>query len=357
METLGLSPSTPKPTSRIRELFWPVIEDDVAAVTAARNAMYACLLIAVGNGVLGLTAGQPWILIDVALFTMAAIGIRQLSRAATITALLMFALAWLATGGFNVLRPLLLVILLGGLRAAVFAHHMKKDVREAIANPAMDTTTMSRIGIVLEELPRRAWPVIHGPFLVLLGLLVALNLMFLNTLLFGHLYGITTPSMDPTISEGDKVFVAYPIFCGALRRGDVIAMRYPVDPTQTFLKRVVGTPGDRIKLVNKELRINGERVTEPYVVHMTDYVDSYRDNFPAEPNVNVVEGAIKMLVHSVKNGEVIVPPGSYFVMGDNRDASLDSRYWGFLGSENYLGRPVVLFGKGNKQFLRYPLGN
>ena len=89
METLGLLPSTPKARSRLRELFWPKIEDEVAAVTAARNAMYACLLIAVLAGLSGLIAGQSFgILLDLLLFTMAGIGVRQLSRAATITALL-----------------------------------------------------------------------------------------------------------------------------------------------------------------------------------------------------------------------------------------------------------------------------
>ena len=213
METLGLSPSTPKPTSRIRELFWPKIEDEVAAVTAARNAMYACLFIAAVTGVFGLMAGQSaWILVDVLLFTMAGIGVRQLSRAAAITALLMYALAWLGAGGFSILRPIVLAILLGGVRAAAFAHHMKNDVREAVANPAMDTAGMSRIGILLEELPRRAWPAIHGPFLAFLGLLVALNLIFLNSMLFGHLFSIPTASMEPTIYVGDRVYVLRPAF-------------------------------------------------------------------------------------------------------------------------------------------------
>jgi hypothetical protein len=226
METLGLSPSTPKPTSRLKELFWPAIEDEVAAVTAARNAMYACLFIAAMSGAVGLMAGQTWVLVDVLLFAMAGIGVRQLSRAAAITALLMYALAWLGTGGFSILRPIVLAILLGGVRAAAFAHHLKNDAREAIANPPMDTTTMSRIGILLEELPRRAWPAIHGPFIVVLSLLVALNLFALNSMLFGTLFAIPTGSMEPTIHTGDRVFVLHPIFSGAMRRGDVIAVRY-----------------------------------------------------------------------------------------------------------------------------------
>jgi signal peptidase I len=136
----------------------------------------------------------------------------------------------------------------------------------------------------------------------------------------------------------------------------VIALRFPIDPKQIFLKRVVGMPGDRIKMMNKELLINGKKVIEPYVVHTTDYFDSYRDNFPAEPNVTLEAGAIKMLHSNVQSGEVVVPPGNYFVMGDNRDASLDGRYWGFLGNADLLGRPVLVLGNGKREYLRYPLG-
>jgi signal peptidase I len=358
METLGLSPSTPKPTSRLRELFWPKIEDEVAAVTAARNAMYACLFIAAATGVSGLLAGQSlWILLDVLLYALAGIGVRQLSRAAALTALLMYALAWLGTGGFSILRPIMLAILLGGVRAATFAHHLKSEAREAVANPAMDTSGMSRVGIILEELPRRAWPSLHGPFLVVLGLLVALNLVVLNSLLFGQLFAIPTGSMEPTIFIGDRVFVLHPFFSGSIRRGDVIAVRYPVDRKQTFLKRVVGMPGDRIKLVNKKLWINGKEVSEPYVRHTTQYLDPYRDNFPsAAPPALVAPEAVDMLSRNVRDGEIVVPPGEYFVLGDDRDESLDSRYWGFAGNTDLAGRPVLIFGKGNQSVLRYQLG-
>jgi hypothetical protein len=265
MEILGLSPSTPKPTSRVRELFWPKIEDEAAATTAARNAMYACLLIAILTGVAGLIAQNAWVAADVLLFAVAGIGVRQLSRTAAITAFAVYALSWVGTGGYSILRPLVLVILLGGVRAAAFAHHMKKDVREAIANPAMGTSSMSRIGILLEELPRRVWPAIHGPFLVVLGLLVALNLMALNSILFGHIYQISAGSMEPTIAIGDRIFVAYPLFSGIILRGDVIAVLYPMDHKEILLKRVAGVPGDRVRLVNKNLRINGVQAAEPYV--------------------------------------------------------------------------------------------
>ena len=68
-----------------------------------------------------------------------------------------------------------------------------------------------------------------------------------------------------------------------VKRGDIIVFRYPVDITQTFVKRAIGVPGDRIRLVNKQLILNGDAVDEPYVYHKTEYIDTYRDNFPSEP--------------------------------------------------------------------------
>jgi signal peptidase I len=76
---------------------------------------------------------------------------------------------------------------------------------------------------------------------------------------------------------------------------------------------------------------------------MTDYIDSYRDNFPGEPNVPVDRFALDMLQNHVVNGEVVVPPNSYFAMGDNRDSSLDSRYWGFVPRENIIGKPLIIY--------------
>jgi signal peptidase I len=119
--------------------------------------------------------------------------------------------------------------------------------------------------------------------------------------------------------------------------------RYPVDIRQTFVKRVIGVPGDRIKLVNKKLVLNGVPKDEPYVYHKTEYIDSYRDNFPGEPNVHVSESAQAMLEKQLKNGEIVVPEGGYFAMGDNRDSSLDSRYWGFVPRENIIGKPLIIY--------------
>jgi signal peptidase I len=153
---------------------------------------------------------------------------------------------------------------------------------------------------------------------------------------------IPTGAMEDTIFIGDHIVV--PRFGGSQPvRGELITFRYPVDPTQTFVKRVIGVPGDHIRIVNKQAYVNGVALEEPYKTRKTDYVDSYRDNFPSEPNASLAPQGLDMLRNHVINGEMIVPPGSYFVMGDNRDSSLDSRYWGFVPQANIVGVPRFVY--------------
>jgi signal peptidase I len=128
-----------------------------------------------------------------------------------------------------------------------------------------------------------------------------------------------------------------------VHRGDIIVFRYPVDIKQTFVKRVMGVAGDRIHLENKKVFLNGHLLDEPYVIHKTEYIDSYRDNFPTDPNTALFPPAQAMLEHNIVSGNVVVPPGYYFAMGDNRDQSLDSRYWGFVPRENIVGKPLVIY--------------
>jgi signal peptidase I len=181
-----------------------------------------------------------------------------------------------------------------------------------------------------------------------------LLLLFLTTTLV-QAFVIPTGSMEDTLLIGDHLLVdklayapsgpvsKYILPYRPVKRGDIIVFRFPVDIKQTFVKRCMGVPGDRIRIVNKQVYLNGVKLDEPYKVHKTDYFDSYRDNFPGEPNVSVESGAIDMLTHHVVNGEVVVPPNYYFAMGDNRDSSLDSRYWGFVPRENIVGKPLIVY--------------
>lgn len=181
-----------------------------------------------------------------------------------------------------------------------------------------------------------------------------LLLLFLTTTLV-QAYVIPTGSMEDTLLIGDHLLVDKLAFAPPgpvsrhllpyddVKRGDIIVFRYPVDIRQTFVKRAIGVPGDRIRVVNKEVYLNGVKLNEPYKVNKTDYIDSYRDNFPGEPNSMVDQRAIDMLQNHVVNGEVVVPSNSIFAMGDNRDSSLDSRYWGFVPRENIIGKPLIIY--------------
>jgi len=154
---------------------------------------------------------------------------------------------------------------------------------------------------------------------------------------------IPTGSMEDTLPIGDRILVRV-LGVPTPSRGDVIVFRYPVDVRQTHVKRCMGVPGDRIKLVNKQVYLNGKKLDEPYAYHKTEYIESYPDNFSSEPNVHLDGLGEDMLEHHVVNGEVVVPPDSYFAMGDNRDSSLDSRYWGFVPRANLVGTPWIIYG-------------
>ena len=181
-----------------------------------------------------------------------------------------------------------------------------------------------------------------------------LLLLFLTTTLV-QAYVIPTGSMEDTLLIGDHLLVDKMAFAPSgvvskhilpyteVKRGDIIVFRYPVDITMTFVKRAMGIPGDRIRIVNKQVYRNGVRLDEPYKVNKSDQIDPYRDNFPSEPNSMVYPGAMDMLQNHVVNGEVVVPPGTVFAMGDNRDSSLDSRYWGFVPRENIIGKPLIIY--------------
>jgi len=184
---------------------------------------------------------------------------------------------------------------------------------------------------------------------------VTILLLLFGTTTLIQAFVIPTGSMEDTLLIGDHLLVdklayapagaisKYLLPYQAVKRGDIIVFRYPMDIKQTFVKRVVGVPGDRIHLIDKQLYVNGVKLNEPYKYHKTDYIDSYRDNFPGEPNVHLYDPAEKMLRENVVNGEVVVPPNSYFAMGDNRDSSLDSRYWGFVPRDNIIGKPLIIY--------------
>jgi signal peptidase I len=184
---------------------------------------------------------------------------------------------------------------------------------------------------------------------------VTIILLLFGTTTLVQAFVIPTGSMEDTLLVGDHLLVDKLAFAPGgsvtknllpysdVHRGDIIVFRYPIDIKQTFVKRVMGVAGDKIRLENKRVFLNGHELKEPYVVHKLDYIDSYRDNFPADPNTMIYPPAQVMLEQNVQHGEVIVPKGYFFAMGDNRDQSLDSRYWGFVPRENIIGKPLIIY--------------
>jgi len=184
---------------------------------------------------------------------------------------------------------------------------------------------------------------------------VTIVLLLFATTTLVQAFVIPSASMESTLLVGDHVLVDKLVFSpfGAVtknvlpyrdvRRGDIIVFRYPLNIQEDYVKRAIGVPGDHIKLVNKQLMLNGHLVNEPYIQHITPYVEPYRDNFPANASPSLPPSAQDMLEHHVVDGEVVVPPGFVFAMGDNRDDSLDSRYWGFVPRENIVGTPVIIY--------------
>jgi signal peptidase I len=202
--------------------------------------------------------------------------------------------------------------------------------------------------------PRRtSWNILAHFQFSLLALTIAL---FIISFVL-QAFRIPSGSMEDTLLVGDYLLVDKTRFAPSdawsdallpyrpIHRGDIVVFHYPVDPAQHFVKRVIGLPGERVRLSHSRVYINGRVLSEPYVVFKEHFPDEFRDNFPRGQgfNENVSVGWAKRLRSLVEDGELIVPRGQYFVLGDNRDQSLDSRYWGFVPRENIVGRPLFIY--------------
>ena len=128
-----------------------------------------------------------------------------------------------------------------------------------------------------------------------------------------------------------------------IRRGDLVIFRFPLNLKEHYVKRAIGLPGDRIRIENRQVYVNGRPLDEPYKIHRSPLIEPYRDNFPAPPAGPVEGRALAMLRDHVAGGELVIPQGHYFGLGDNRDDSLDGRYWGLIPREHIVGRPLLVF--------------
>lgn len=169
-------------------------------------------------------------------------------------------------------------------------------------------------------------------------------------------FQIPSGSMENTLLIGDFLLVDKLHFDGGpgsmhllpnspVKRGDIIVFYFPVDPSQFLVKRVIGVPGDHIQVRNKTVYVNDQPLQEDYTQYDPRIPDSYRENFPQQVGYSreIERRWRNQVLKYVSNGELLVPPGHYFVLGDNRDNSLDSRFWGFVPQANIVGRPLVIY--------------
>ena len=183
---------------------------------------------------------------------------------------------------------------------------------------------------------------------------IAIYLFAATTLV--QAYVVPTGSMEGTIRVGDHMLVdrvtyaesggirtRHPTLSRARACSDIVAFTYPEDVRQTYVKRVIGIPGDHIRLENQQVIRNGHRLIETYTQHIATYPDAYRDNFPQSPAPQTTPRGRDMFARNVHDGEVIVPPDSLFVLGDNRENSEDSRYWGFVPRSYVVGKPIFIY--------------
>ena len=172
-------------------------------------------------------------------------------------------------------------------------------------------------------------------------------------------FEIPSSSMENTLLIGDHVFVNREQFSPpthwlgpllpyrTVHHGDIVVFLSPAEPGLYVVKRIMGVPGDRIHLRDGVVYRNGEKLDEPYVIRVSkDSYNPYRDNFPAVPpsEFNSVTPEWQLVMRNYMQGDdLVVPPDSYFAMGDNRDVSYDSRYWGFIPKVNVIGRPMFIY--------------
>jgi signal peptidase I len=192
------------------------------------------------------------------------------------------------------------------------------------------------------------------------SLLVTILLALFGTSFVVQSFKIPSQSMEPTLLVGDHLLVNKFIFGGEgawyekllpyrpIRHGDIIVFKFPYDDNPYYVKRVIGIPGDRIRIIDQQVNVNGKQLDEPYVIHDPSVpYDPFGDTFPPT-TTRFLRLAVRQewaadILNHVSDGELVVPADKYFVMGDNRDRSSDSRYWGFVDRHAIMGGPVMIY--------------
>jgi len=201
-----------------------------------------------------------------------------------------------------------------------------------------------------------AEPLLQGYFA---PLIVTLVLALFATTFLGQAFKIPSASMSPALLVGDHLVVNKFIFSGTgswydrflpdrpIRHGDVIVFKYPYEDHPYYVKRVIALPGDRVRIVDQRVYLNGSPLKEPYAVYNSSSADPYMFDFPPK-DTYLISGEItpewsSTLQQDTHGGDLLVPPDEYFVLGDNRNNSSDSRYWGFVPRDAIVGEPMFVY--------------
>lgn len=207
---------------------------------------------------------------------------------------------------------------------------------------------------------RPALPPAHNPLQGYFeSLIVTVVLALFATTFLAQAFKIPSSSMVPALLVGDHLLVNKFIFgtdgrwydrflpFRSIRRGDVIVFKYPYEDHPYYVKRVIAIPGDRVRISDQRVYVNGSLLKEPYAIHDPSSADPYMFNFPpADPFIisgEITPEWLRALQVNTRDGELVVPGGQYFVMGDNRDHSSDSRYWGFVPRDAIVGEPMFVY--------------
>lgn len=211
---------------------------------------------------------------------------------------------------------------------------------------------------ILSSSSRHSWERFRFAFLTL-----ALFLLIRGFIL--EAFTIPTSSMENTLLVGDFLLVNKALYGAEVpgtrlrlpslrdpRRGDVVVFRPPHDPDRNYVKRVVGLPGDTVAMREKTLYVNGVAQEEAHALHSHARGDAFHPGMEWQSGFLAAARPRRRYVPSRDNwGSLVVPSGKYFVLGDNRDNSEDSRYWGFVGREEIHGHPWLVYlsvGKGER---------
>jgi len=159
-----------------------------------------------------------------------------------------------------------------------------------------------------------------GPISLLRDVAISVALAVILIVFIYQPVKVEGTSMMPGLTDQERIFVnkyEYRLGENNIQRGDLVVFHYPKDPRESYIKRVVGLPGDSVRILAGEVYVNGKKLDEPYVL------DAYRDHDSMERE--------------------IVPPGDYFVLGDHRNSSSDSRSWGFVARDEIYGKAVLVY--------------